>query len=112
MEKIFFRVHHPKGLGLWYNEQGEFTNEISKLELQCAGLEMNKNEECEGGFLSCTDSMESLLGWFGREELLKLKDKGYDICVFKADEYKFHDKYKHFLFKQQGSLLIAHINIF
>lgn len=111
IEKIFFRVHHPKGKGLWYNNNAEFTKEIGKLELGCADLETDQNEECAGGFLSCTDSMDSLFDWFGREELLKLKDNGYDICIFKSAEHKFHEKYKHFLFKEEGSLLVAKINI-
>lgn len=110
-DKLFFRVHHPDGKGLWYNKNAEFTQEIAKLDLSCAGLEMNHDDDCAGGFLSCTDSMDSLFDWFGREELFKLRDNGYNICIFKAEEHKFHEKYKHFLFKERGSLLIATVNI-
>lgn len=110
-DKLFFRVHHPDGKGLWYNKEAQFTKEIVKLDLSCAGLEMDHNDECAGGFLSCTDSMDSLFDWFGREELFKLRDNGYNICIFKAEEHKFHEKYKHFLFRQEGSILVATINI-
>ena len=110
-EKLFYRVHHPRELGLWYNDKGEFTHEIGKLELNVADLEMDKNEECDGNFLSCTHSLDSLFDWFSRKELFKLKDAGYDICIFKSDNFKFHEKYKHFLFQRKGSLLVAKINI-
>ena len=109
--KLFFRVVHPEGKGLWYNKDGEFTQEIVKLDISCANLEMNHDEECTGGFSSCTDSLDSLFDWFGREELFKLKENGYDICIFNSEEYKFHEKHKHFLFKTEGSLLVAKINI-
>lgn len=109
--KLFYRVHHPEGKGLWYNENAIFTKEIGKLDIACADLEMDQNEECAGGFLSCTDSMDSLFDWFGRDELFRLRDAGYDICIFKAEKAKFHEKYKHFLFQKEGSLLIAKINI-
>lgn len=111
MNNLFYRVHHPKELGLWYNNKGEFTHEIGKLDLKCANLEMGFDDTCKDGFLSCTDSLDSLFQWFSRDELFKLKDNGYDICIFKSEESKFCEKYKHFLFKQQGSLLIAKINI-
>lgn len=111
MQKLFFRVHHPDNLGLWYNKDGIFTKEIEKYGIACADLEMDKNEEYAGGYLSCTDSLDNLFNWFTRQEIQKLEEAGYRTCVFKAEEHKFHDKYKHFLFKQEGSILVAEIQL-
>jgi hypothetical protein len=49
-EKLFFRVHHPDNLGLWYNKDGAFTREIDKLNLACKDLEMDPNPDCAGDF--------------------------------------------------------------
>ena len=111
MEKLFYRVHHPRDLGLWYNGKAEFTNEIEKLDLKCAKLDMSFDDNCAGGFISCTDTLDNLYNWFSREELLKLVDNGYDVLVFKAEESKFHEKFKHHLFKKEGSIIVAKINI-
>lgn len=111
MEKTFFRIHHPDNLGLWYNKDGVFTRELDKYSLSCANLEMDKNDDCAGGFLSCTDTLDNLFNWFTREEIQRLEEAGYRACVFKAQEHKFHDKYKHFLFKEEGSILVAQIKL-
>jgi len=111
MSKLFFRVQHPNDIGLWYNGNAEFTNEIQKLNLNCANLDMSFDDNCSGGFLSCTDSLDSLYDWFSREELLKLVDNGYNVLAYQAMEHKFHEKFKHFLFKKEGSIIVAKINI-
>lgn len=109
--QLFFRVHHPDNLGLWYNANGEFTQEIQKHDISCANLEMDYNEDCVGGFLSCTDSLDNLFNWFSKAEIQRLEEAGYRACVFKANESKFHEKYKHFLFKEEGSILVAQIKL-
>jgi hypothetical protein len=72
---------------------------------------MDFNNECTGGFLSCTDTLDNLFNWFSRKEIQQLEEAGYKVCVFNAKESKFHDKYKHFLFKEEGSILVAQINL-
>lgn len=111
MEKLFFRVHHPDNLGLWYNAQGEFIKEISKHAIGCADLEMDPNPDCAGGYLSCTESLDTLFDWFTKEEIQRLEEAGYRTCVFKSNDFKFHEKYKHFLFKQEGALLVAQMKL-
>ena len=108
---LFFRVHHPDGLGLWYNRVGEFTNKVVDLNLNCAGLDMSHDDECVGGYLSCVNSLELLLAWFSKEELARLVAEGYKIVVFESDSYKLCNKYNHHLIEAATAKQIAVIEL-
>lgn len=108
---LFYRVQHPDGLGLWYNSQGEYTYEIGKAAVRAKGLDMSKDTDCEGGWLSCTTSFEDLMQWWTTEEMLEMEELGYEICIFKATKYRKAIKYDHWLFHQEGSELIGKIKI-
>jgi hypothetical protein len=85
---IFFRVHHPQGLGLWYNKDGEFTNKVIDLELGCASLDMSHDEECE-----------------------RLTANGYNIVVFESSSYKACNKYGHHLIEAATAKQIGVITL-
>ena len=108
---IFFRVHHPQGLGLWYNKDGEFTNKVIDLELGSACLDMSHDKECDGGYLSCVETMQALLNWFTREELERLTANGYNIVIFESSSYKVCNKYGHHLIEAATAKQIGVITL-
>lgn len=109
--KNFYRVHHPDGLGLWYDQDGRFTNEISKIGADCAVLDMSFDEDCLGGFLSCTDTFESLFNWFSLEEMKMMKQCGYDITIFQSDDYRQAVKCGHYLFNIETAKVIGVVSL-
>lgn len=110
-KSFFYRVHHPKGLGLWYNQDGAFTSMVTKLNVNCKDLDMSHDDECVGGYLSCTDSLDTLLQWFSKEEITMLSEHGYELVVFESDNYKMCNKYNHHLIHATSAKQIAAITL-
>lgn len=102
-KKIFFRVaNNENEEGLWYNKHGEFTGLIHNEYNFCANssLEMPYDENVLG-WLSTTDSLDSLLQWFPLEDILRLQAYGYRVHVYEATEYKEYEN--HWLVNQKTS---------
>lgn len=107
----FYRIQHPEGLGLWYNTSGEFKEEIAKMDVACKDLEMGYDEQCAGGYHSATDSLKSLFEWFSPEEIVDLQKLSYFINVYDSEDFKFCDKYNHWLFSKHNYKHVATIDI-
>lgn len=109
--KTFYRVSNiDTQQGLWYNFQGKFTGLIHKDFNFCKNkdLEMDFDEELVG-YLSVTDSLDTLYNWFSKEDILELQKHGYFIHVYQTDSYKFYEKFQHLVIKKSESILVEKI---
>lgn len=55
------------------------------------------------GYLSATDTLNNLWNWFTQEDITKLEEHGYYIHVFETDDYKWYDKFQHWVISQANS---------
>jgi hypothetical protein len=104
-KKLFYRVCHKDTLqGLWYDYKGLFTGKIHNEFDFCTHnkLKMDFDDKLVG-WLSATESLETLYGWFPTYDILRLQKYGYYIHTFEATEYRFYDRFKHFVIKQDSS---------
>lgn len=111
--KKFYRVANTKTKqGLWYDYSGEFTGLIHNKFNFCLNtdLKMDFDEEISG-YLSATDTLEDLFKWFTKEDILKLQNFGYSIHVYETEDYKWYDKFSHWVISQENSKLINQIKI-
>ena len=103
--KTFYRVNHEQTKqGLWYKFEGEFSGLIHSEFKFCTNneLRMDFDEELIG-WLSATDSLESLYQWFTKKDIIELQKHGWYIHEFEVEEYKFYDKFQHFIINQETS---------
>ena len=106
--KTFYRVcHKDTQQGLWYAFNGEFTGLIHNEFSFCknTSLEMEFNPEIVG-WLSATESLETLFIWFTKEDILKLQEHGWFIHKYEASDVKFYERFQHQLIKQDTSKII------
>jgi hypothetical protein len=107
----FYRVCNENTLqGLWYDYQGKFTGLIHNDFDFCLHnkLEMEFDESIVG-WLSATDSLESLYGWFPENDILELQKKGFFIHTFECCESRFYERFQHIVIKQSESTVIEKI---
>ena len=111
--KQFYRVCNINTQqGLWYDFKGDFTGLIHNQFNFCKNnnLEMNFDEELVG-WLSATDSLESLYQWFPKEDIIKLQEKDWYIHVYESNDYKFYEKFQHLIINQNNSNFKTIINL-
>jgi hypothetical protein len=53
------------------------------------------------GWLSATDTLKELFNWFTEDDIKKLEQYGYELTIYEATEFKFHNN--HWLIKQESS---------
>jgi len=115
MEKqIFYRVSNLETKqGLWYDFNGGFTGLIHNDFKFCANstLEMDFDETIQG-YLSTTDKLDTLFNWFTKDDILKLQDHNYFIHEYEALDYKFYDRFQHWLIHRDSSILTKRIILF
>ncbi len=107
--KTFYRVSNiDTNQGLWYAFDGSFTGLIHNQFNFCKNneLQMPFDEELVG-YLSATDSLETLWNWFTKEDIQELQKHGYYIHEYETDDYKFYDKFQHWVISQKNSKLIG-----
>lgn len=112
--KIFYRVCNPDTQqGLWYHFNGGFTGLIHNEFNFCKNneLEMDFDKELVG-WLSATDSLESLYNWFTKEDIIKLQKHGWFIYEYEVENYKFYDKFQHYIIEQSSSKIKNKISFF
>jgi len=109
--KLFYRVCNTETeQGLWYDFSGKFTGLIHDSFNFCKNCELKMDfDEDLIGWLSATDSLESLYNWFSEEDILKLQKQNYFIHVYEVEDHRFYDKFQHFVIKQSTSKLIDKI---
>jgi hypothetical protein len=61
------------------------------------------------GWLSATDSLENLYNWFSKEDILALQKEGWFIHKYETENYKFYDKFQHFIINQKDSVFVEKI---
>ena len=104
--KLFYRVCHKDTLqGLWYDYKGLFTGKIHGEFDFCTHnkLEMDFDDEIVG-WLSATDSLETLYQWFPIEDILRLQEHGFYIHTFEATEQRFYERFQHIIINQVTSI--------
>lgn len=85
-----YRVENPfTKAGLWYNEDGRFTEVIKTLDnYRNADLPMTWEEHMAGGWHSAVDDLSTLKNWFNVDEMKQLEGRGYGIYEFDVDSYR------------------------
>ena len=112
-KKIYYRVCHKDTLqGLWYTFNGDFTGLIHNEFNFCVNNELAMDFDPEiVGWLSATDSLETLYHWFSLEDIIKLQDHGWFIFEFEAEDVKFYERFQHLIIKQETSKPIKMIEL-
>lgn len=104
MEKTtFYRLANTNTCqGLWYDFKGKFTGHIHGKFNFCKNSEllMEFDEELIG-FLSATKSLDDIFHWFSVEDILKLQKHNYFIHQYESDNYKFYDRFQHWVIHQE-----------
>ena len=105
-KKTFYRVaNNTTNQGLWYNTDGEFTGLIHKKFQFCRSnvlpMPFDKNVV---GYMSCTDTLETLYEWFPKEDIIELEKHGYFLTVYESTDYKIYEN--HWVFKQDEAKFI------
>lgn len=111
--KMFYRVNHvDTQQGLWYDFKGQFTGNIHSWYNFCQNrdLEMDFDPEVVG-WISATESLSKLLDWFPAKDITRLQDEGYFIHTYETSEFKWYERFKHYLIKQSSSVLVAKLDI-
>lgn len=106
--KRFYRVCNTETQqGLWYDFTGKFTGFIhDKFNFyKNTELKMEFDEELVG-YLSATDSLDTLYNWFTKEDIIKLQEHGYFIHVYETDDFKFYERFQHQVISQKNSILV------
>jgi hypothetical protein len=109
----FYRICNTETQqGLWYDFSGKFTGLIHDKFNFCThrDLRMDFDEELVG-YLSATDTMKSLFNWFSPSDISKLEEHGYNIHVYETDDYKFYDRFQHYVISKENSKIIKKIRL-
>lgn len=110
-QKLFWRVCNTKTKqGLWYDFNGTFTGLIHDRFKFCMNstLKMDFDDELVG-YLSATDVYDDLFKWFSKEDILKLQARGWFIHEYTTEDYKFYDRFQHYVINQNNSKLVKKI---
>jgi hypothetical protein len=112
-QNTYYRVCHKETLqGLWYTYSGDFTGLIHNEFDFCLNTKLEMEfDETIVGWLSATESLESLWKWFTKEDIKKLQKHGWYIHEFKAKDAKFYERFQHTIIKQDTSKVIRLIEI-
>jgi hypothetical protein len=111
--KTYYRVCHVDTLqGLWYDYKGDFTGFIHDKFNFCKNneLKMEFDEEIVG-WLSATDSLETLFHWFTMEDIKELQNHGWFIHMFETEDVKFYERFQHLIIKQETSKVVGVLDI-
>lgn len=109
--KHFYRISNLQTQqGLWYDLEGEFTGLIHDKFNFCANHKLKMDFDPDVvGYLSAAGSLEVLYKWFTKEDIKKLQEHGYYLTVYECPNYKFYDKFQHWLINQSDARLVEQI---
>jgi hydroxymethylpyrimidine pyrophosphatase-like HAD family hydrolase len=111
--KTFYRVcNENTEQGLWYGYEGNFTGLLHEEFSFCKNkeLEMDFDQELIG-WLSATDNLEDLFKWFTKDDISNLRQYGWHIYKYEASDYKFYDRFQHYVINQETSKRVNRIFI-
>lgn len=85
-----YRVENPTTKrGLWYNEAGEYTGVVTKMnDYRNRDLPMGFEDCMAGGWHSAVDNLDDLKQWFNESEMAELEARGYGIYQFDVEGYR------------------------
>jgi hypothetical protein len=109
----YYRVcHKDTHQGLWYDYKGGFTGLIHDKFNFCKNnqLRMDFDEEIVG-WLSATDSLDTLFHWFTKEDIIALQEHGWFIHEFEASDVKFYERFQHVIIKQETSKVLSILDV-
>ena len=109
--KKFYRVCNINNRqGLWYDQDGNFTGLIHNEFNFCKNctLQMPFDPDIIG-YLSATDTLETLFDWFTMEDIQQLENFGFCIHEYDAVDYKFYQN--HWVINQATSIVVQKIDI-
>lgn len=85
-----FRVENPiTKVGLWYDEDGNFTEFIKTLDnAQCRDLPMEFDPDVAGGWVSACDNLPDMKNWFAPKDVAALSEIGYGLYGYEVEDYR------------------------
>jgi len=110
---MFYRVCNINtGQGLWYDYNGKFTGLIHNEFNFCQNnsLKMDYDPELVG-WLSATDSIDTLWNWFSKQDIIQLQEHGWYIHTYETTDYKFYERFQHYVINQNNIKLVDVIKI-
>lgn len=109
----FYRVCNKETLqGLWYDYKGQFTGLIHEDFNFCVNNELEMDFDPEiVGWLSATESLETLYNWFTKDDIKQLQSHGWFIHEFEAIDVKFYERFQHQIIKQDTSKVLRIIDL-
>lgn len=109
--KTFYRVcNEQTGQGLWYGYKGNFTGLIHDKFSFCKNRELEMDFDSElVGWLSATESLEDLYNWFTVEDIEELQKYGWYVYKYETYDYKFYEKFQHYIINQVTSKRVTKI---
>lgn len=112
-EKEFFRVCNlDSKQGLWYDHQGNFTGNIHNKFNFCTNCNLEMEfDSLLVNYLSATPELESLYQWFTKDDILKLQEYNYFIHKYKTIDYKFYEKFNHWVINKDKSIIVEKITL-
>jgi len=109
--KKFYRLANTQtNQGLWYDMDGNFTGLIHTDFKFCLNHELPMPFDAEiVGYLSCTDTLETLYQWFPVEDIKQMEEHGYFITVYESTDYRFY--HNHWVFNKVGAKFVERISL-
>ena len=106
--KTFYRVCNlDTKQGLWYSFEGDFTGLIHNEFSFCKNNQLLMDFDPDlVGWLSATDKIEDLYYWFTPEDIVRLQSYDWYIYEYEAKDYKFYERFKHYVINQNTSLVV------
>lgn len=113
MNKKIYRVCNKETLqGLWYDYKGQFTGLIHEDFNFCVNNELEMDFDPEiVGWLSATESLDTLYNWFTKDDIKQLQSHGWFIHEFEAIDVKFYERFQHQIIKQDTSKVLRVIEL-
>jgi hypothetical protein len=111
MKDFFYRVSNVEtNQGLWYDQKGQFTGLIHGEFNFCLNNELKMDfDETIQGYLSTVKSVDDLFKWFTKEDIMKLQNFNYFIHEYETKDYRYYDRFQHWLINQENSILSKRI---
>jgi hypothetical protein len=63
------------------------------------------------GWLSAADSLDALWNWFSKDDIYQLQKYGWYIHVYETTDYRFYERFQHYIINQNNIKLVDIIKI-
>lgn len=93
---ILYRIQHKDNAGsMWYNPDGSpnrIVDTLSDKRLASLPMEYDERYRKDGRIWQCAaNSLDNLAYWFSPQDRVDLKNKGFVLAVFNAEEYEVEE---------------------